>query len=105
LQHELFEYDGRISQLVRILEIEVPRAIAILEKIVRHLDDYQATRARDPRSSYNDVALAKAIWADEKSDSSDDAETDDVATNATAADSESAGAASPQTGATTPREE
>jgi hypothetical protein len=64
-QHELFEYEGRISQLTRAIEIDVPQAIGVLAKIIRHLDDYQSLRARDPRAAYNDVALAREIWSEE----------------------------------------
>jgi len=67
LQHELFEYDGRISQLVRLVEIEAPQAIGVLNKIIRHLEEYQSVRAAEPRAAYDDVALAKEIW-DERED-------------------------------------
>jgi hypothetical protein len=69
MRHELFEYEGRISQLVKLVEIEVPQSIGVLNKIMRHLEEYHAVRAADPRSSYDDVAMAKAIWAEEESES------------------------------------
>jgi hypothetical protein len=65
MRHELFEYEGRMSQLVRLVEVEVPQAIGVLNKILRNLEEYHAVRARDPRASYDDVAMARAIW-DEK---------------------------------------
>ena len=34
VQHELFEYEGRISQLVRTVEVDVPQAMGVLHKIV-----------------------------------------------------------------------
>ena len=68
MRHELFEYEGRISQLVKLVEIEVPQAIGVLNKIVRNLEEYHAVRAADPRASYDDVAMAKAIWAEEESE-------------------------------------
>jgi len=102
LQHELFEYDGRISQLVRILEIDVPKAVATLEKILRHLDEYQAARAAGPRSSYDDVALAKAIWAEETTESSDEAQTAEVATDAPASAASSSTTAETHTAAPRP---
>jgi hypothetical protein len=64
VQHELFEYEGRISQLVRIVEEEVPRAIGMLGKVVRRLEEYQSLRARDPRAPYNDLSVAREIWPD-----------------------------------------
>jgi exonuclease VII large subunit len=72
LRHEMFEYDGRISQLVRLVEIEVPQAIGVLNKILRNLEEYHAIRARDPRAAYDDVSMANAIWDD--SASGDEAE-------------------------------
>jgi len=63
-QHELFEYDGRISQLVRLVEVEIPKSIAVLEKVLRHLEEYQSVRVVNPRSAYDDVAMARAIWTE-----------------------------------------
>lgn len=71
MRHELFEYEGRISQLVRLVEVEVPQAIGVLNKILRNLEEYHAVRAADPRASYDDVAMAKAIW-NESEDADDD---------------------------------
>jgi hypothetical protein len=74
MRHEMFEYEGRISQLVRLVEVEVPQAIGVLNKILRNLEEYHAVRARDPRTAYDDVAMAKAIWDE---GGSDEAQTDD----------------------------
>ncbi|MCC6492259.1 MAG: hypothetical protein IT424_04490 [Pirellulales bacterium] len=40
-RHESFEYDGRIGQLRRALEQDLPRAKALLGKILRRLEEYQ----------------------------------------------------------------
>lgn len=51
LNHELFEYEGRISHLRRMLEDEIPKARIRLQQIVRRLDAYQIERppeSRDP---------------------------------------------------------
>jgi hypothetical protein len=72
MRHELFEYEGRISQLVKLVEIEVPQSIGVLNKIMRHLEEYHAVRAADPKSSYDDVAMAKAIWEEDKTESKED---------------------------------
>jgi exonuclease VII large subunit len=69
MRHELFEYEGRMSQLVKLIEIEVPQAIGVLNRIIRNLEEYHAVRAADPRSSYDDVAIAKAIWSGGETDS------------------------------------
>jgi hypothetical protein len=64
MQHELFEYEGRISQLVRLVEIDMPQSLVVLTKIVRHLEDYQSLRAGQPRAAYDSISLAKEIWPD-----------------------------------------
>jgi hypothetical protein len=43
-RHESFEYDGRIGKLRRMLEHDVPKARAVLAKIIRRLDEYQIER-------------------------------------------------------------
>src|SRR3954471_94603 len=63
MRHELFEYEGRMSQLVKLIEIDVPQAIGVLNRVVRNLEEYRALRVADPRSSYNDVAIAREIWS------------------------------------------
>jgi hypothetical protein len=65
VQHELFEYEGRISQLVRVVEEDVPRAIGVLAKVLRRLEEYQSLRAADPRAPYNDLSVAQEIWPGE----------------------------------------
>jgi hypothetical protein len=85
MEHELFDYRGRISQLVRLVDVEVPQATGVLRKIVRRLEEYQSVRAAEPQAAYNDLALVQEIWpadidsqndADEgaSSDSSNDRE-------------------------------
>jgi hypothetical protein len=62
VQHERFEYEGRISQLVRALEMDVPQAVGVLNKILRHLEDYQSLRAVEPSGAYDDLAVATELW-------------------------------------------
>jgi hypothetical protein len=45
LQHEMLEFAGRIGQLKRIMETELPAARARLQQVVRRLDAYQIERA------------------------------------------------------------
>ena len=71
VRHELSEYDGRISQLVQLVEIDVPQAIGVLHKIVRHLEEYQSVRAAQSSTAYNDLALAEELWAVEEAPSAD----------------------------------
>jgi hypothetical protein len=46
VRHELFEYEGRTSQLVELVEAEVPLAMGTLDKLLNRLQEYQATRVR-----------------------------------------------------------
>jgi hypothetical protein len=64
LQHEVFEYEGRISQLVRLVEIDVPRAIGVLDRILLRLEEYRGVRGGSPQEMYNELSLAKEIWPD-----------------------------------------
>ena len=74
IQHELFEYEGRISQLVRLIEIDMPQSMGTLTRIIRHLEDYQALRASQPRTAYNDVSFAKELWPDNAPDNAPEGE-------------------------------
>jgi hypothetical protein len=44
VRHELFEYEGRISQLVELVEADVPAAIGTLNKFLGRLEEYQVIR-------------------------------------------------------------
>jgi hypothetical protein len=68
VRHELFEYEGRISQLVRLVEVDMPQSMAVLTKITRHLEEYQAVRASQPRAAYNDVSFANELFPEAKTD-------------------------------------
>ena len=50
-RHEQFEYDGRIGQLRRVLELDVPRARGMLTKVLRRLDEYQIERPPETSES------------------------------------------------------
>jgi hypothetical protein len=71
VRHELSEYDGRISQIVQLVEIDVPQAIGVLHKIVRHLEEYQSVRAAQTSGAYRDFALAEKLWPAAKAQSHD----------------------------------
>jgi hypothetical protein len=62
MQHESFEYEGRISQLERLLEADVPQAIAVLNKVLRHVEEYESLRNTQPRCAYNDMAVSQELW-------------------------------------------
>ncbi|TWU23727.1 hypothetical protein [Bythopirellula polymerisocia] len=47
MNHEMFEYSGRIGHLQRILETELPAARAKLQLIVRRVEGYQIERPPD----------------------------------------------------------
>lgn len=65
VEHEMFQYEGRISQLVRLVEIEVPQATDLLKKLLERLEEYQAVRVASGRTSYDDESLAAQLWPDE----------------------------------------
>ena len=46
IRHESFEYEGRISQLKDIAEIDVPQATAILARLLARLQEYQSIHTR-----------------------------------------------------------
>lgn len=66
VRHELFEYEGRISQMVQLVEVDVPLAIGVLTRILRQLEEYQAVRATDPQAAYNDLSFARELWPEEE---------------------------------------
>jgi len=54
MEHEKLEFTGRIGQLKRLLENELPAARARLQQIVRRLDAYQIERTplvREPQKN------------------------------------------------------
>lgn len=58
MRHEQFEYDGRIGQLRRAMELDVPKAAALLQTILRRLEEYQIERP--PESSLPSEPTAAA---------------------------------------------
>ena len=49
LQHELFDYEGRLGALRQMLDTELPMARARLQQMVRRLDAYQLERPPESR--------------------------------------------------------
>jgi hypothetical protein len=68
VQHELFEYEGRISQLVQLVEIDMPQAMGVLTKVIRNLEEYQSGRAAYARAAYDDVSFARELWPENQAD-------------------------------------
>jgi hypothetical protein len=62
VRQEMFDYQGRISQLVRLVEIDGPVAVGVLARIRHHINEYQAVRKTDGRASYESLALADKVW-------------------------------------------
>jgi hypothetical protein len=48
LQHELNEYVGRIAQFTAVLEIDVPQAMALLDRVLTSLNDYVSAQVPRP---------------------------------------------------------
>jgi hypothetical protein len=65
VRHEMFEYDGRISQLAEMVEFDVPRAVAILAKLLTRLEEYQAIRMEAGEAAGEAASAAGAALADE----------------------------------------
>ena len=59
-RHESLEYRGRIGQLRRSLEHDVPRARAVLMKILRRIEDYQVERPPEAMVASEDAKTAAA---------------------------------------------
>lgn len=55
-RQEQFEFAGRLGQLRRTLESEVPRARAVLEQIMRRLEEYQIERPPEVTTPEEPVA-------------------------------------------------
>jgi hypothetical protein len=65
LPHEILEYKGRVSRLKRLVEIDVPRAIGILNTLLRRLEEYNAVRVEPAAQSYSDVAMVRELWPEQ----------------------------------------
>jgi hypothetical protein len=68
VRHEMFEFEGRIAQLNDIVEIDVPQAVAIVNKLLARLQEYESVR-----TAVGGAALAEALWADPKADDKSEA--------------------------------
>lgn len=62
VRQELFEYEGRISQLVRLVELDGPYAVGVLDRIERHINEYQQVRKSQGRASYEALAMSEQLW-------------------------------------------
>lgn len=58
MNHEMFEYQGRVGHLRRILETELPAARAKLQLIVRQIEGYQTERPPDLEQQRQDIQAA-----------------------------------------------
>lgn len=71
LHHELFEYEGRVGQLRRMLETDLPLARTRLQQIVRRLDAYQVEQPPESRRHLEELDAENAeaqSCAEKKSD-------------------------------------
>jgi hypothetical protein len=59
-RHESFEFDGRVGQLRRLLEHDVPKARATLLRILRRLEDYQIERPPEALDAPSAAPVAAA---------------------------------------------
>lgn len=89
VQHELFEYEGRISQIVRAVEIDVPHAIGTLDKVLRRLEEYQRLQTGPAQSAYDDLSVAHELWPGDSQSAGDPQVTDGEELEAAGSDAES----------------
>ncbi len=68
LQHELNEFAGRMSQFAAVLEIDLPKAMATLDRVLSSLDRYVSTTAPRPMAKQGapDGASSMAMPLDER---------------------------------------
>lgn len=59
LRHELFEYEGRVTQLKEVTEVDVPQAMATLGKILDRIAEYQLLQAS--RSESRGGGMTRAV--------------------------------------------
>jgi hypothetical protein len=84
VRHELFEYEGRIGQLMELVEIDTPQAISILDRLLARLREYQAIRAADNASYSSVVSLANELWPEKVAMKAEAGEADEAKTESNA---------------------
>lgn len=62
VRHEMSEYQGRISRLVQLVDVDGPHAVGVLGRIIRQLEEYQAVRTSQSRAAYEGLALVEDLW-------------------------------------------
>lgn len=60
LQHELNEYIGRMAQFNAVLEIDLPKGMSTLDRVLRALDHYLSTKAPTPMAEPHTSEAAEA---------------------------------------------
>jgi exonuclease VII large subunit len=65
IEHEMFQYEGRISQLVRLVEIDMPQAVEMLKRLMERLEEYRAVRVAGRGTSYDAESLAAQLWPEQ----------------------------------------
>jgi len=58
VHHEMFEYEGRISQLRELVEVDTPQAAAILDRLVSRLVEYQSLQ---PAAGKTALAVGQSL--------------------------------------------
>ena len=68
INREKFEYQGRASRLAGVTEIDVPRAIGVLAKLVERLEEYHASRPNQEAPVYDGVRMVRELFEDVEQD-------------------------------------
>ena len=63
LRHETFEFDGRVGQLRRLLELDAPKARALLQNVIRRLDEYKIERPPEFGPASQPLVTSNAVPA------------------------------------------
>jgi hypothetical protein len=61
VRHEMFEYEGRISQLRDLVEIDTPQAMAILARLLERLVEYQSIRPHTDSQAASAASASLAV--------------------------------------------
>jgi predicted RNase H-like nuclease (RuvC/YqgF family) len=60
VRHEMSEYQGRISQLKDVVDIDTPQALTTLERLVTRLEEYQAIQVSFAGSTLSEATTSFA---------------------------------------------
>ncbi len=99
IAHEMNEFEGRLSQVTSLLDSELPKALAVLDKIIKSLDSYLAVegpRTQQPLTGATSMANASNAESEADAETSDAEPADAEGAAESAASSAASSAANQQ---------